>query len=651
MSALAGIFKFDPRERIDPSSLARLTAGIDRIGPDGGGEYIEQSVALGYRAFHTTPESHLEQQPLQVEDVALTWDGRLDNREEIQKQVDRRYLGDRPTDLELVLAAYQRWGTRCFAELMGDWAMALWDKRTQQLILARDYIGVRRLFYRVDPDAIVWCSSLEPLVLTAPYKLHLDREHLAGCLQPRPPIETTPYREIRAVVPATFLTMLPGGKRSVNRYWSLNPKHRIRYASDAGYEKHFREVFQQAVRRRLRSDGTILGELSGGLDSSSIICMADLIRNGDPGPAIDTLSYYDPEEPSGDERPFFSIIEQTRGRCGHHISLAELRSEMPGGELAPLSSRLFVASPGYFARSEHWAIRLNHVQQKTGSRVVLSGLGGDELLGGVQYEAPELADDLGAGKLPSFARSLRDWSITRRKTALTLIADVIRLLRARFDPALLAASKAYPPPWVLRRSAIRHSALQSFAQWRQLTPTGAFHEWTRYSLGTQLTSTDPSLVGCAERRYPLLDRSLFEFLAAIPRTQVLRPGARRHLLRRALRGIVPDTILLRKSKWFGERNMHAALQTRVIDDMLTSSWHSAGWMIDPVLFRERFEELRNGAHGEAMVLQMAIGLEQWLRNQVARDLITFEDGPDLPRIHPWRSGLSKLWRLAEGTKY
>ena len=75
--------------------------------------------------------------------------------------------------------------------------------------------------------------------------------------------------------------------------------------------------------------------------------------------------------------------------------------------------------------------------------------------------------------------------------------------------------------------------------------------------------------------------------------------------------------------------MHAVLQTRVIDDMLTGSWYSAGWMIDPVLFRVRLEELRNGARGDALLLQMAIGLEQWLRSQVARDRITFEDGPDL----------------------
>ncbi len=123
-----------------------------------------------------------------------------------------------PSDLELAFAAYRAWGTRCFAELVGDWAIAVWDKDNYQLTLARDYAGVRRLFYRLDTNGIAWCSIIEPLVLTSPVKLHLDLDYIAGCLYPRPPIEKSPYVEIRAVLPSHFQTFQLGGKRETSRY-------------------------------------------------------------------------------------------------------------------------------------------------------------------------------------------------------------------------------------------------------------------------------------------------------------------------------------------------------------------------------------------------------------------------------------------------
>jgi asparagine synthase (glutamine-hydrolysing) len=134
---------------------------------------------------------------------------------------------------------------------LGDWAIALWDKTEQRLFLARDYMGVRRLFYRVDDNGVAWCTVPEPLVLTATKKLHLDLNYLAGCFYPRPPIETTAYEEIKGVVPATFLAFSLGGRKKVERYWSLNPHARIRYSSDREYEDHFRMVLHESVGMRI----------------------------------------------------------------------------------------------------------------------------------------------------------------------------------------------------------------------------------------------------------------------------------------------------------------------------------------------------------------------------------------------------------------
>jgi asparagine synthetase B (glutamine-hydrolysing) len=112
-------------------------------------------------------------------------------------------------------------------------------------------MGVRRLFYRVDDNGVAWCTVPEPLVLTATKKLHLDLNYLAGCFYPRPPIETTAYEEIKGVVPATFLAFSLGGRKKVERYWSLNPHARIRYSSDREYEDHFRMVLHESVGMRI----------------------------------------------------------------------------------------------------------------------------------------------------------------------------------------------------------------------------------------------------------------------------------------------------------------------------------------------------------------------------------------------------------------
>jgi asparagine synthase (glutamine-hydrolysing) len=617
MSALAGVFKFDPRNYVTDAELSSLAHGIDRIGPDGGGEYLNFNLGMAYRAFHTTPESHFENQPVVGYECILTWDGRLDNREEISARLTQKYLAT-PTDLDLVFAAYQEWGTACLAELCGDWALALWDRRKQQLILARDYIGVRRLFYRLDSDGMAWCTAPEPLVLTSPKVLHLDPLYLAGCFYPRPPLETSPYQEIRGILPAHFLTVHTGGRRTSDRYWSLNPSGRIRYPSDQEYEEQFQEIFAQAIRQRLRADRTITAELSGGVDSSSIVCMADYIRNSESGPSIETLSYYDDEEPSGDERPYFSLIEKQRGRVGSHISMSQFTQKTRGQALSPLPGYCFAVTPGYFSRSLQWDRLIQNRLKESDSRVILSGLGGDEILGGVQYEAPELAEYFIAGRMIAFCHSLLAWSLARKKTISGLLCDVFQLLKARFDPASMQDGSISSPKWVYLKPHRDHTSLRSFSNWSRLSPARIGLEWARYSLASQLSSTDLPLIGCAENRYPYLDRRLFTFLAAIPRGQVLQPHRRRHLMRRALRHIVPEEVLFRKTKWFGSRSILSRLRDdrEIVNRMFDDPWLSDGHLIDAGQLRVLLSEIEHGGNCEVLQLLSAIGIEQWLRSQL-----------------------------------
>jgi asparagine synthase (glutamine-hydrolysing) len=636
MSALAGIFKFDLRDRVGKSELVELAHSIDRIGPDGGNETLNGNVGMAYRAFHTTPESHLERQPRVRDGCIGTWDGRLDNRDEIVAGLQLRVEDTPPTDLDLVFAAYKQWGTASFAELLGDWAIVLWDQSKQQLILGRDYMGVRRLFYRIDDDSVTWCTAPEPLVMTAKQKLHLDMDFLAACFYPRPPIESTAYQEIRSVVPATFITFRPGGKQQTVRYWSLNPNACIRYSSDEDYEVHFLRILRDAVHKRLRSDRTVTAELSGGVDSSSIVCMADRIRRDEPCQSVETLSYYDTDEPSGDERPYFSIIERLRGRTGNHVSLSDFSIQTRGMALRPLPDNHFVATPGYFAKYLEWQSLIRGILDRTGSRVVLSGLGGDELLGGVQYEAAELADHLVAGRVIPFCRSLMAWGLARKKTVYSLLFDVFQLVRARYAPATMLNGPLMSLPWVHLKPG-KHPSHPRFTDWARLSPSKLSLESVRYSIATQLSCTDLPLVGCAEPRYPYLDRNLYTFIAAIPRQQVLQPTHRRYLMRRALREIVPEEVLFRKTKWFGSRSVQVSLldDREIMREMFDEPWLAAEQIIDVAAVRRHFNAVEHGVAQDGLPLRSAIGLELWLRSQTRLNRIAFPgDGAPTCRTTP-----------------
>jgi asparagine synthase (glutamine-hydrolysing) len=622
MSALAGIFKFDRRTPVHEAEILALVRGVEKIAPDGVGSLHISNRAMAYGALHTTPESLLERQPLVRKGTILTWDGRLDNREEIQASVPETFEGT-PTDLDLVSAAYRTWGLSCFARLLGDWAIALWDDRSKHLVLANDYMGVRRLFYRVDDDGIAWCTVLEPLVLTAPAKLHLDLEYFAGTFYPRPPLGTTPYREIRGLVPAHYLIFREAGKYSQQKYWSLNPHAKIRRSSDEEYEEEFRNIFRKSVDRRLRSNGAITAELSGGIDSSSIVCMADDIRRLHPGPDIETLSYYNVEEPSGDERPFFSIIEQARGRIGNHISMDEFYRQMSDYALAPLPEEHFVAAPGYLLKSLVWSKRIQAILEGSGSRVILSGLGGDELLGGVQYEAPELAEYLLQGRIIALCRSLMGWSIARRKTVYRLIYDTLQLLASRFDPA--AFLRGNPPRcgWSRLSPPDLRPTVSAFATWKDLGPAQLNAESIRYSIASQLACTDPPLTGHSERRYPYLDRELFEFVSSVPRSQITHSAQRRSLMRRSLKELVPHEVLFRKTKWFGGRSQFAQLrdQGTYLRQMFDEPWLSDGVLIDAAQLRNELLEIDHGSSTLTSLMLSAVSVEQWLRVQVKRGFV------------------------------
>ena len=546
MSVQFGKWNFDGKP-IDPQELEEVRPVLAPYSPDGGGHICKGNFAAVYCAFHTTEESHKEHQPFRLQSGAvITWDGRLDNGLEILERLNHG-LTRGSTDVEIVAAAYERWGTRSFAMLIGDWALSVWNPDEQALILAKDFVGTRHLYYALERDHVTWCTILDPLVLFAGHRFNLEEEFIAGWVSFFPAAHLTPYRGIRAVPPSSFVQIARGVEKCT-RYWEFDAAKQIRYRTDREYEEHFRAGFSESVRRRLRSNLPVLAELSGGMDSSSIVCMADRLSASSSGQLVETVSYYDDSEPNWNERPFFTRVEEHRGRSGLHVNVScDGIPDLGEHEFVPLPSSDLTSSDAVRRVAEHLAAG--------GHRVLLCGIGGDEVLGGVPTPVPQLADLLTRGRLRVLAHALKVWALAKRKPWAWLLAETVR----EFLPkSILGVPPERKPPLWLEGNFVRRYRTAFRAYEPRLRMFGAlpnFQESVRTldGLRRQLACTSLRKNPPCEVRYPYLDRSLLDFLYSIPREQLVRPGERRSLMRRAMAGIVPPEILCRSRKAFVSR--------------------------------------------------------------------------------------------------
>jgi asparagine synthase (glutamine-hydrolysing) len=550
VSVQFGKCNFDGKP-VDPQDLEEVRPVLAPYGPDGEGHICKNNFGILYCAFHTTRESRREIQPhISASGAVLTWDGRLDNREELIGEMSSD-ISPESTDLEIVAEAHQRWGTNAFAKLIGDWALSIWDPIERLLVLAKDFLGTRHLYYSAEEDRVTWCSILDPLVLFADRPFKLQGEYVAGWLTFFPAVELTPYVGIRSVPPSAFV-QLRQGRETVSRYWDFDARNRIRYRSDAEYEEQFRALFAESMHRRLRSGTPVIAELSGGMDSSAIVCTADDIisKNGTGAriPRLDTISYYDDSEPNWNERPYFTKVEERRGRAGCHIELNSPKSSL-------FDFNQFTATPTGSGHAGDVTEQFAACIISQGNRVVLSGVGGDEVTGGVPTPLPELEDLLAKGRLASLAGQLKVWALNKRKPWVHLLFETAREF---LSPRLVGIPKfRRPPAWLHPRFVKTYwTALAGYPfRIRLFGPLPSFQENVSALdvLRRQLACANLPAHPCYEKRYPFLDRDLLTFLFALPPDQLVRPGQRRSLMRRALAGTVPQELLNRRRKAFVAR--------------------------------------------------------------------------------------------------
>lgn len=614
MSAIGGVFNFHSKP-IDPDLLGRLWIGLSDRGPDGGDVLIDGAVGLCYRGFHTNRESRVESQPFVSRDrCVLVFDGRVDNREELITKIGGVHRAQ-TTDVEIVMAAFLKWGDDFAAHLVGEFAFALWDPRNSRLLLGRDHIGARTLYFYKDEERLIFSSELEPLTDVAGVPLEVDDEYIAGYLVYDPEPDLTPYKHFRSVGPYHLISITTDGKLREWPYWNLNRVKEIRYQKDEEYEADFLEHFKAAVASPLRSDLPVCADLSGGLDSSAIVCVADeLIANGKVVTTrLETVSQVSDGSPSSDERKFIRYVEEYRGHAGYHIR----EDDYPLLSLLSVDSSARSLNPLLFSAAQHHA--LYDVMQKVNSRVLLSGLGGDEITCSNADPSPELADLLVTGKLVQLNASIKAWSAYLRRSYLHLLwrNSLVPILPRRIGMKFKG---------VLRLSGIIDNG---FARRMHLTERvyaiaepfncdlpshrdQALGFWTAIrgiasGFRRELSKVDVS--------YPFLHRPFIEFMQAIPHTQRVRAGETRSLMRRSLKGLLPEKIAKRKSKGNPQEVITRAIarEWRRFEPLFVDARIVARGYIDRAALQSAVEKFRFGCGTHSPTLLKALVLEVWLR--------------------------------------
>jgi asparagine synthase (glutamine-hydrolysing) len=553
--------------------------------------------------LYTTPESLHETQPLVYRggQLVLTADARIDNRDELLRTLRSSTSESRlVTDADLILAAYRRWGAECPKHLLGAFAFAIWDAEARRLFCARDHLGIKQLYYsQTGRSAFIFGSEIKAVLAHPDVHESLNEgvigEHLAGEVHP----EETIFQGIRRLQPAH--SMCIGEKGTSNRpYWSVQDAGTVRAGTDEEYAERFHALFSEAVRCRLRSAYPVGAELSGGLDSSYVACVArDIVKDRGNIP-LHTFSTVYERFPEVDERPFVHEVLDTGG-FQPHWCVADQQ------DLRRLLDEIFsYLDDGRVGGNHHLNWLTARLACDSGVRVLLTGQDGDST---VYHGWQRFARWAAQGEWDAFAREADsvlerladDRTNQARQETWMSPRDV---LGAYGSPALIQAANAKDlvylgtalykikrhfdvspwsilnnlrrplliPQWVRdwRNGAKPHRASPDFIdpgfadrinlsdrlthRKRKKTPgrpLRAIHK-DQFELPFLFSSFEKIAHYAAafgiEARHPFMDKRLVEFCVGLPPDQSLSNGWSRYILRRAMEGVVPQRIQWRSWK-------------------------------------------------------------------------------------------------------
>ena len=555
MSAITGIFYRDGR-KVDPELIKKMNNMLSHRGPDGSAVWCEGPVALGHQMLWTTPESLHEKLPFEDGDsgLVITSDARIDNRDELSKELN---IKDEEcvSDSYFILKAYEKWGENCPEHLLGDFAFAIWDKNEEKLFCARDHMGVKPFYYYLDDEKFVFGTEIKALFCVSGVPCKLNEKKIAFYLSDIYDKKLTFYKDIYTLKPANSIN-IDKNEFKVRIYWELDSNYHISLDSDEDYFKTFMKIFTEAVQCRLRSAYPVGFELSGGLDSSSVVCLAKFLGEKN----IKTFSMIYDKFPEADESSYIQKVLDL-GDITHHFIFS--------GNLNPLNNIetiLWYQDQPFFTPNvtNYW--NLNKKIKENDVRVLLTGHGGDDILSFDLCYFKELFTSVQWIKL---INEIKNYSHIHNKNGMKIFIKNIVF------PLIPLNIKKFIKRWIIQLFSdefttfifynLNEKFAGKFGGFKRLNNiyldyydtylNGKTLKEVRYK-NIDVTTDDiyKSVIDRVnsafyiESRHPFLDKRLIEFCYGLPSEMIFRFGFDKYILRKAMADVLPKEIQWRADK-------------------------------------------------------------------------------------------------------
>lgn len=643
MSGIIGICHFDGKPVLSPE-LEKMLETIAHLGPDGAKLWRQGPVGLGHQMLRTTPESFHERLPLSSKDgrLTITADARIDNRDElIASLAFNNRLAAETSDSELILAAYEKWGEGCAEKLLGDFAFAIWDASQRSLFCVRDHLGIKPFYYFSSGQAFVFATQIKALLCLRDVPNQLNElkvaEYLSGKFEDR---NMTLYEDVWRLPPAHCLTVNEKGIK-LRSYFAFDPTRELPLRSNEEYAEQLRELFTEAVRCRSRSAFPIGSTLSGGLDSSSISCVARDLVAQTGGPRLHTFSAVFEKVPKSDESKYINKVVAQNGIVPHFLAADQIG---PFHELDRVLGHLdehIIAGNSYI----HWEVC--RAANEAGLRVVLDGWDGD------------IAVSHGLGLFTELARAKRwitlikqtrmhathfedysPWPIIwkkiethglhpRLRQGIRLTRRAKRAIQRRtarrvdLDGSEFRSDNVLKPEFARRiRFQERWEKLPHMRARPVLTERDSHFNRMHESLIPKILESLSAVAGAfsLELRFPFWDIRVLEFCLALPAEQKLHNGWNRIVMRRAMQGILPPEVQWRGDKANLSHSFEHCLLTHErqrLDDVIVNHPESIEDYVDITALRAAYSRLLNGTTrgSDSFAIWKSVSLALWLQHR------------------------------------
>ncbi len=629
MCGINGI-AFSPRSgrHIDEARLVRMRDILHHRGPDDGGVFVDGNIGLGHRRLaivdprHGVQPMHGTPTSLSANNTTIVYNGEVYNHAELRPSlIECGHKFQNRSDTETILHLYEEYGRDCVEHLRGMFAFAIWDKRMQELFIARDRFGVKPLYYVHDSEGnLFFASEIKALLEAGAVTPELNYNALPDQLANHGTSgDETLFLGVKRLSPGHTMVW-KDGKLDIREFWDMKfePKHEPR--SDAEYIEEWRDLFRKSVELRLMADVPLGMFLSGGIDSSAIAAMMSTMVS-EP---IKTFSVGFAER-EANEFEYARIVARDFGTDHHEITLTPEQffasvPEMIWHEDEPIG---FLAS-----------IPLYHVSKLASKhvKVVLTGEGSDETLAGYgryqktlsllnygeKYESltPLFLRDAvrgGVATLPSkFSNKLGRTFLSRDADIENLFLDNFGVFPRSMQEKILSRASlkriADKNPYFNQNQLLANSDAEDVLdKLLYLDTKGYMHELL-------MKQDQMSMAASIESRVPFLDHKLVEFAARMPREMKLRDGTTKWILREAMKGILPEAILNRPKmgfpvpvgKWFRGEYKH------LVDEFVLGERTLARGIFEPSAIRKIVRK-HDAGEDHAQRIWFLLNFEMWQR--------------------------------------